>query len=166
MTDSCNCLGGGYPADEVAGDWTVPIASAIRIYGAGGYLVRFDVYRPDLVQGLAQCLGMAFVDFRAAIMALQGVKANRLSLDSIIETALAGDWGGVVLHNVEALLSVKTAAERQAWLNAFIARAWAKTIVVPLALYGEAAPVSVRTIRLDPSRLPGETLLGRLWATK
>ena len=54
----------------------------------------------------------------------------------------AARQGGIMCHNIEALLCVKPDDERRAWLRHFTATPWPHPVLLPLTLYQADAPES------------------------
>lgn len=106
-----------------------------------GSVVLFPRYRPDLSTRLADRLGLAFFDFREEVMEALGTEAEHISLqqlsDSLRERAAEG---GIVVHNIEALLCVKSEAERGEWLCAFLDQDWPNPVIVPISVYQSDVP--------------------------
>ncbi len=106
-----------------------------------GSVVLFPRYRPDLSTRLADRLGLAFFDFREQVMEALGTDAEHISLEQL-SMALrdrAGE-GGIVVHNIEALLCVKSEADRSAWLRAFLDQDWPHPVIVPISVYQSDVP--------------------------
>ncbi len=129
-----------------------------------GYIVCFPEYRPDLVLGMAEALGLAHFDFRREVMSHLGWHAGTLQLADL-DRAIAerARGSGVVVQNAEALLSTKAEGLRRGWLEDFVAAPWPNVVVLPLALYATAAPERhPRVVAFDARDLPEPTLLSRL----
>ena len=153
--------------------WLEPVRAALSRSGPPApLLVVFEAYRPDLVRAMAHHLGFRFVDFRAEHMLPLGAEGARLPLSrlsDVMHRALAADDGpaasGLVLHNVEALLATRPAAERIGWLADFVARDSAAPVIVPLAVFADDAPSGHgNVVRIDAGALPPEKLLFRMAA--
>jgi len=147
--------------------WTAPVATLIANAGRrGGFLVAFPEYRPQLVEALADELGLEFWDYRIERMAPLGWQAGQLPMtdvDQFIWETLTQSAGGVVVHNVEALLAAKSLQDRRDWFAALLAAPWQRPVIVPVAVFQPEMPVHPQRIhRLDPDLLPPETILGRL----
>lgn len=145
--------------------WYRPVAAMLAANGhAGGFVVRFAEYRPDLVEGLAAALGLGLRDCRAEILAPLGWEAGRLplaALDAWLDRVTAG--GGIVAQNVEALLAAKPEAEQQAWLAALLGAGRPVPVVVPIVVLERALPrASPRIVSLAADEVPELTLLRRL----
>ena len=143
--------------------WCHSIETRIAAAGPGGFVVAFPFYRPDLVDDLAAALELPVVDVRARYLAPHGFAAHALPL-TLIETAIAdnADARGLVLHNAEALLATKPAADRVGWLAAFLAAPRRALILLPLALFGPDLVDHPRLVRLSEAECPAETLLMQL----
>ena len=145
--------------------WYRPVAAMLAANGhAGGFVVRFAEYRPDLVEGLAAALGLGLRDCRAEILAPLGWEAGRLplaALDAWLDRVTAR--GGIVAQNVEALLAAKPEAEQQAWLAALLGAGRPVPVVVPIVVLERALPrASPRIVSLAADEVPELTLLRRL----
>ena len=150
--------------------WYRPVAAMLAANGhAGGFVVRFAEYRPDLVEGLAAALGLGLRDCRAELLAPLGWEAGRLPLaaldawlDRMTLDRVRGA-GGIVAQNVEALLAAKLEAEQQAWLAALLGAGRPLPVVVPIVVLERALPrASPRVVSLAADAVPELTLLRRL----
>jgi hypothetical protein len=144
--------------------WYRPVAEMLAAQGnAGGFVVRFAEYRPDLVQGLAGALGLGLRDCRAELLAPLGWEAGRLplaELDAWLGRTAA--TGGIVAQNVEALLAAKPEAEQRAWLAALLASDRPVPVVVPIVVLERVLPsASPRVVALAADAVPELTLLRR-----
>ncbi len=106
-----------------------------------GSVVLFPRYRPDLSARLADRLGLRFFDFREEVMEALGTDAEHISLRQLSDVLreCAGE-GGIVAHNIEALLCVKAETERGEWLRAFLDRDWPNPVIVPISVYQSDVP--------------------------
>lgn len=157
--------------------WIAPVAAELERQGnKGAFLVLFEIYRPDLVRAMAHALSMHFIDFRGQFMQPLGRDAARVPL-SKIEDVIAQSYhedaeadrseikqqSGIILHNVEALLATREAAERATWMVDFLDLPTRLPVIVTLAVFANEAPlVSPRVVRVDASCVPQEKLLFRL----
>lgn len=131
----------------------------------GTYLVCFPAYRPELARALADALGYAYLDFRAASLAPLGWRASALPLEAIDQTIAVRAEAGLLLNNAEALLATKSRLERVAWLAGAIERTRGAPVLVSLAVFGVDVPSnSARVCRLLVDDMPPENLLVRLAA--
>lgn len=149
--------------------WTAEIAGVVERHDRrGGFLVLFSDYRPELAHGIARALGCAVADFRKEVMAPKGWQAGQLPLADIdAYVAEKSAAGGVVVQNVEALLSTKSEAERSLWLAEFLTRDWPAPVLLPLFLFASAAPEGAsRVVAVSAAETPEETLMMRLWSTR
>jgi len=107
----------------------------------GGRIVLFPRYRPDLSMKLAEHLGLRFFDYQKAVMEDLGPAAETLTLEQLSDTLKteAGE-GGILCHNAEALLCVKSPSERQAWLASFLATAWPASVLLPITVFQADVP--------------------------
>lgn len=144
--------------------WFQPVTEMLAANGdAGGFVVRFPEYRPDLVAGLAGALGLALRDCRAELLAPLGWEAGRLplaELDAWLDAAASG--GGLVAQNVEALLAAKPEAEQRSWLACLLADGRPVPVVVPIVVLKQTLPrASPRIVSLAAEAVPELTLLRR-----
>jgi hypothetical protein len=143
--------------------WSAKLDHAVAASGAGSYVVDFPSYRPDLAQSLADGMGFAFLDFRQTYMSPLRFEAHKLPLQAIEDAILdPANARGVVLHNAEALLAAKPAADRLAWIEAFLETPRERVAVLPLALFGRDVAAHPRVVRFLPHELPSETLLSQI----
>ena len=106
-----------------------------------GSIVLFPGYRPELCVEMAERLGLEFYDYQKEAMAPLGAKADSINffdLNNALREKAAS--GGIVSHNVEALLSTKPELERRAWLRAFLDMEWPNAVVLPLTVFQSDAP--------------------------
>jgi len=139
-------------------------ASYDQHQGKGGFQVLFPEYRPDMTRALAHDLGLEFYDYRLKKMISLGWEAGNISLESLTQTLQEESTHvGLVVHNVEALLAVKSEDERKQWLNEFLTFDWSNPIVLPLAIYqAETDPDNPRVCDLKITEFPKESFLMRL----
>lgn len=127
--------------------------------------VIFPHYRPDLVEQLAAATASTFCDYRKLKMAPLGWKAANLTLDVLTATAEDEMAKGraVVLHNVEAMLSLVSREAREAWFEEAAARRWPHRLVLPLTLYAHDLPASMidHVHELQAEALPSDGILQR-----
>lgn len=130
--------------------------------GKGGFQILFPEYRPDLSRALANYLDLIFFDYRENVMQQLGWDAGDISLDDLTKTLrLKSIKKGLVVHNVEALLSTKTASEREQWLADFFSVKWKNPIVLPLSIYqGETVQGHSHICAIE--EFPKESFLMRL----
>lgn len=106
-----------------------------------GCLVLFPRYQPEVAKLMAEALGFSFVDYQQVFMLPLGAQAEFISdlqLENDMRTYTA--QGGVVWHNVEALLCVRSEAQRQAWFERFLTLSWANPILIPLTVFQAEVP--------------------------
>ncbi len=151
--------------DRGADTWLQPLADLVaQRQHRGGILLAMPEYRPDLARAIADGMGFAFFDVRADILMPLGWEAAKVTVEELtgVLAERAGD-GGVVAHNVEALLATKEKTVRQGWLERFLGHRWPHPVVVPLFLFIQEAPSGSRhLLHLAAEDLPAETLLGQL----
>lgn len=128
--------------------------------------IVFPSYRPDLVEQLATAANARFCDYRKLKMAPLGWQAANLTLDILSSTAEEEmDHGkDVVLHNVEAMLSLVTREKREWWLEQTAVRAWPRRLILPLTLYAHDLPACMidHVHELQAAALPGDGVLQRV----
>lgn len=107
-----------------------------RVGRHGASIVLFPRYSPEHVEEMASGLGLQLFDFQKEVMEGFGQEADSLELPQLDESlrGQARDHG-IVSHNVEALLSVKSEQERRAWFRAFLDADWPNPVVLPITLY-------------------------------
>lgn len=145
--------------------WWQPVRRLLEARGNGcGILLQFPAYRPDLTRHLAQQLGIAFLDYRAEVMAKLGWEAHTLSLAELNATLREhASCGGLVAHNVEALLATKPAQARREWLSRFIETPWSHAVLVPLFVYAdEASQNHPHCLGFAAETLPQQSFIARL----
>ncbi|MGI9452018.1 MAG: hypothetical protein ACR2QH_15465 [Geminicoccaceae bacterium] len=151
--------------DQDTDAWLQPLADLVeKQQGQGGILLTMPDFRPDLTRVIADRLGFAFFDFRADILMPLGWEAAKVTLDQLTD-ALAERAldGGVVAHNVEALLATKEPVARQGWLERFSIDPWPHPVIVPMFLFSEEVQfLSPNVLHFTERDLPEETLLGQL----
>lgn len=132
------------PAPNAVEEWAEPLAAHLHCLGPhGGGIVLLARYQPETVQAMAKHLGLRFFDFQQEIMRDLGTEAEAIDftvLDGYLTAAAR--QGGILCHNIEALLCVKTEDERRVWLRHFAASPWPHPVLLPLALYQADAPES------------------------
>jgi len=105
-------------------------------------IVLFPGYRPELCAQMAEHLGLAFYDFQKQAMEPLGLEAESINFfelnNALREQAAAS--GGIVSHNVEALLSIKPELERRSWLRSFIDTDWPNPVVLPITVFQGDVP--------------------------
>ena len=107
----------------------------------GGHIVLFPRFQPEHVATMTERLDLALFDFQRAFMSDLGEDADRIGLEqlsSVLQTL--SEKGGVVVHQVEALLCVKSEEERRRWLAGFLAGDWPNPVVLPITLYQAEVP--------------------------
>lgn len=145
--------------------WLTSIEACLDAHGRrGGFIAKLTRYHPTLVAEMAQALGLAHVDFRAARLKPLGWEAPRLPLTAIDEAIADGIVpSGLVLQNAEALLASKPAEERRAFLARFIDTPRDLPVVIPIAAHASDIPAPCsRVVEIDADEVPAESLLLRL----
>lgn len=148
-------------------DYIACIARALDGVGwRGCLLVALPGYRPGVVKHMAEALQLGLVDFRATRMALEGAEAARLplaELDRVGGMVPPQTPRGLVLHNAEALLATKPAAERRAWLRHAAAFECDHALLVPVAIFCDEIDDAIeRCVRIGEDQLPPDKLILRL----
>ena len=146
-------------------DWIDPFIKTYHAYSeAGGFQILFPDYRPDLAKMIASTLGLRFYDYRLEKMLEKGWEASSISLKEMTQTLInESKQGGLVAHNVEALLATRSQQERQAWLYNFFKTDWPNPVILPLAIYQSEAPcLQPRVCDLELEDIPEESFLMRL----
>jgi hemerythrin-like domain-containing protein len=106
-----------------------------------GRVVLLPQYNPELIEEMAQQTGLTLFDFQREIMSGYGRNADTIALDVLDESLRhRAEQGGIVSHNVEALLCVKTKQERCAWLQAFLDADWPNPVILPISIYQADVP--------------------------
>ncbi|MEB4589535.1 hemerythrin domain-containing protein [Candidatus Thiothrix sp. Deng01] len=137
--------------------WLEPVGAHFQTASASnGHIVLFPRYQPELVERLAQHLGLEFFDYRAEVMSGLREKAGSLALEQLEQTLHERSrQHGLVCHNAEALLCVKPEAERREWLKRFAETDWPHPVVIPLTVFQADAPAdSTQICDLELVRLP------------
>lgn len=127
---------------------------------SGGSIVLFPRYRPDLCMQLAHHLGLDFFDYRAEEMQQLGADAGKISLEGLEKSLRKrAEINGIVSHNVEALLCVKSEPERRAWLRFFLDADWPNPVFLPISVFQADAPDDHRGVcDLELLKMPPEKL--------
>lgn len=151
--------------EKLLPDWLTPVEEALAEHGRRGlFVVLFPEYRPDLVKALAHHFDLDFFDFRAQVMATLGADAGTLDLEALERSMISRTHQrGVALMNAEALMAVKSAAERRTWLGRALGLTLSRPAVIPLTVFADDAPVDdTRVVGLVADLLPEQSLIGRL----
>lgn len=121
--------------------WSEVVAFSKNPGQKGGRIVLLPQYNPELIEEMAQQTGLALFDFQREVMSGYGRNADTIALDVLDESLRhRAEQGGIVSHNVEALLCVKTKQERCAWLQAFLDADWPNPILLPISIYQADVP--------------------------
>jgi len=109
----------------------------------GGSIVLFPRFNPELIEQMAEQTGLEFFDYQQEVMVEYGQDADSISLKQL-ENSLRNRAKysncGIISHNVEALLCVKTEKERRVWLQAFLEADWPNPIFLPITIYQADVP--------------------------
>ena len=138
--------------------WWDPIIEKVRQCAPAPCFVVFPQYRPDLTELLSTKLGFSYKDFRHDVLKPLGWSAGEAPL-TLLDKAImcAGDGSpGLVLANIEALLSAKPEEERRRWLASMSFLSPPRSVVLPLTLYGSslANDVKEQVLILSDDDLP------------
>lgn len=146
--------------------WIEPVSERMKQLGdTGTLLVSFPVYRPDLAKELAFHLDLEFYDFRSEYMAARGIAADKIPLNEMEGQIGSNSAGGLVFHNVEALLASCPEDERCAWLLDIARRDFGGQVVIPLYLFAsqlDYTKLDGNLLELEPETLPEQGLINRL----
>ncbi|MCB1802412.1 MAG: hemerythrin domain-containing protein [Gammaproteobacteria bacterium] len=140
-----------------ADNWLSVVAQHHSATGeSGASIVLFPRYQPELSMSLAEHLGLVFFDLRKDYLQQFGVAADRTSLTAL--DPQLREWAaqsGLVCHNIEALLCVKTEQQRREWLRDFLAQDWPNPVLVPISVFqGDVPEEHPRVCDLELFRLP------------
>jgi hypothetical protein len=118
----------------------------------------FPGYRPDLSSELAHQLNLEFFDYREEVMQEFRQDADAIGLEQLNETLHAKvEKNGIVAHNIEALLCVKSEAERRTWIQSFLDTDWDNPIFVPISIYQADVPEEHQHVcDLELLKMPGK----------
>jgi len=107
----------------------------------GGSIVLFPGYRPDLSMELAEQLGLDFFDYREEVMQKFRQAADSIELEELNKSLYTrAEKSGIVSHNIEALLCVKSESERRSWIQSFLDTDWPNPIFLPISIYQADVP--------------------------
>ncbi len=126
---------------------------------AGGSIVLFPRFNPDLSRQLAARLGLRLFDYQQEVMAGLGREAEGLSLGQLTAALRQqAAKGGIVSHNVEALLCVKSEQERADWLRSFLQTDWPNPVVLPIMVFQSDVPYEhSRVCDLELHKMPKQS---------
>jgi hemerythrin-like domain-containing protein len=121
--------------------WWAEVVEFSKPGQKNGRVVLLPQYNPELIEEMAQQTGLALFDFQREVMSNYGRNADAIELDVLDESLRRrAEQGGVISHNVEALLCVKSKQERGAWLQAFLDADWPNPILLPISIYQPDVP--------------------------
>lgn len=125
----------------------------------GGSIVLFPGYRPDLSMELAEQLGLDFFDFREEVMQEFRQAADSIELEELNKSLQTrSEKSGIVCHNIEALLCVKSESERRSWIQSFLDTDWPNPIFLPISIYqGDVPENHQRVCDLELLKMPRQT---------
>ncbi|MDC9715533.1 MAG: hemerythrin domain-containing protein [Gammaproteobacteria bacterium] len=102
----------------------------------GGSIVLFPRFNPELIEQMAGQMGLEFFNYQQEVMEEYGQDADSISLEQLEDSLRSkAKHRGIIAHNVEALLCVKSKQERQTWLQAFLDADWPNPIFIPITIY-------------------------------
>lgn len=124
------------------GEWLSSVESMLnRDRAKKGKIVLFPRYQPDLFQKLSEHLETAFFDYQQEVMEGLGLAAESVTLDELTSRLQSeAARSGILSHNVEALLCVKSPSERRAWLQSFLDADWPNPVVLPITVFQADVP--------------------------
>lgn len=121
--------------------WAEVVEFAKRPGQKSGRIVLLPQYNPELIEEMARQTGLALFDFQREVMSDYGRNADSIDLDVLDESLRSrAAHGGMISHNVEALLCVKSKQERCAWLQAFLDADWPNPVLLPISIYQPDVP--------------------------
>ncbi len=123
--------------------WAEIVEFAKRPGPKSGRIVLLPQYNPELVEEMAKQTGLALFDFQREIMSNYGRNADSIGLE-VLDQSLQNRSAeaGILSHNVEALLCVKSKQERSAWLQAFLDADWPNPVLLPISIYQPDVPTT------------------------
>lgn len=121
-----------------------------------GSIILLPHYNPELAIQMARQTGLAFFDFQTEVMEALREDAENMSLVQLGDTLRdRAEETGIVVHNVEALLSVKPTQERQEWLAWFLDTNWPNPVLLPIAIFQAEVPdMHPRVCDLELDKMP------------
>lgn len=125
--------------------WWAELVAFSKSGKKNGRIVLLAQYNPELVEEMAQQTGLELFDFQREVMSGYGRNADSIELD-VLDKSLQrrAEQAGIVSHNVEALLCVKSKQERAAWLQAFLDADWPNPVLLPISIYQPDVPSNSR----------------------
>lgn len=115
----------------------------------GVHFVLLPRYAPEFVQLAAQKLDLPLFDYQQAVMADYREKAEFIALTHMTDTLQTlAQQQAFIFHNAEALLCVKSQAERRAWFVDCLALDLPHRVLIPLTLYQAEVPETDRAITI------------------
>lgn len=126
---------------EGDGQWLTAVEAHLERAGGGGSIVVLPRFDPDRIGEMAKHLGLRLFDYQKEVMEGAGKYADLIALDQL-DATLSGEAekGGILSHNVEALLCVKPENERRAWLRAFLDADWPNPVLLPITVFQADVP--------------------------
>lgn len=132
------------PPEAVAGRqawWAEVVEFANRPGQKRGRIVLLPQFNPELIEEMAQQTGLALFDFQREVMSSYGRSADCIGLGTLDKSLHdRAAQGGIVSHNIEALLCVKSKQERCTWLQAFLDADWPNPVLLPISIYQADVP--------------------------
>lgn len=125
-----------------------------------GNIILLPGYQPELCMMLCNHLDMISFDYRTEEMQAFGHEVDSISLihlDNCLQTHSQSK--GVFVHNVEALLCIKTKNERRQWLQSFLNTDWHNPVYITIAVFQDDVPEEhPHVCDFELMRIPREAL--------
>ena len=107
----------------------------------GGSIVLLPRFSPDVIEKMAEHIGLEMFDFQQEVMQGFGPDAHLISFEQLDQSLRnRAQQNGIVSHNIEALLCVNTKAERRAWITTFLNGDWPNPILLPITVFQAEVP--------------------------
>ncbi len=142
-------------------EWLSAIAQYHETTGkSNGSIILLPGYQPELCMMLCNHLDMESFDYRAEEMQAFGHQADSVGLDHLdICLQTHSQSNSVFVHNVEALLCVKTKQERRQWLQSFLETDWENPVYISIAVFQDDVPEDhPHVCDFELMRIPREAL--------
>jgi len=123
----------------------------------GGSIVLFPRFNPELFTIMAQRTGLELFNYQQEVMDTFGQDADRISLNQLDESLRSrAEQSGIIAHNIEALLCVKSEQERREWLRSFLDGDWPNPVLLPICIYQTDVPIeNDKVCDLELHKMPG-----------
>ncbi len=107
----------------------------------GGSIILLPKFDPGIIEKIANQTGLEFFNYQQEIMQEYGQDADSISLNQLKhDLRNRAKHNGIVAHNVEALLCVKSEQERRDWLQEFLNVDWPNPIFIPITIFQADVP--------------------------